>query len=72
MGRKKALICTCLLAIIISALWIGSCFIKNAEGKSLYDFLCATAFPIMASWYAGGRIARFYEWLKTEDNKNNE
>lgn len=58
---------------MISVLWISSCFIKNDEGKSLYDFLCITVFPLMASWYVGGRIARFYEWLiKTEDNKINK
>lgn len=73
MSRKKALICTGLLVIIIMALWISTDFIKISETKTLYDFLCISAFPLMASWYVGGRIACFYDWLiKTEDNKNNK
>ena len=74
MNRKKVLICMSLLVIIISALWVSSCFIKINETETLYDFLCISAFPFVASWYIGSKIYRFYKWLinKTEDNKSNK
>lgn len=72
MSKKKALICTGLLAIILIALWISSWFIKISETETLYDFLCKLVFPILASLYLGKMVDCFYEWLvKTEDNKNN-
>ena len=70
-NRKKILICMSLLVIIISALWVSSCFIKINETETLYDFLCISVFPLMVGWYIGSKIYRFYKWLinKTEDNK---
>lgn len=73
MDKKKALICTGLLAIIILSLWISSWFIKISETVTLYDFLCKLVFPILAGLYLSKMVDRFYEWLiKTEDIKNNK
>lgn len=73
MDKKKALICTGLLAIIILSLWISSWFIKITETETLYDFLCKLVFPIFAGLYLTKMVDCFYEWLiKTEDDKNNK
>lgn len=73
MSKKKALICTGLLAIILLALWISTWFIKITETETLYDLLCKFVFPILAGLYLSKMVDCFYEWLiKTEDNKNNK
>lgn len=73
MSKKKALICTGLLAIIMLSLWISTWFIKITETETLYDYLCKLVFPILAGLYLSKMADRFYEWLiKTEDNKNNK
>jgi hypothetical protein len=73
MSKKKALICTSLLVIIIFASWISTWFIKITETITLYDLLFKLVSPILAGLYISKMVGCFYEWLiKTEDNKSNK
>lgn len=73
MSKKKALICTSLLVIIIFASWISTWFIKITETITLYDLLYKLVSPILAGLYISKMVGCFYEWLiKTEDNKSNK
>lgn len=67
MNKRKAKVCTALLAIIFFALWIASVFIENSEGTTLYEFLEGLLFPCFAGCSMGKCITRFYEWLTKTD-----
>lgn len=60
MEKKKAIICTALLVIVIVAVLTASHFIKGEEtGISLYGIIMSA----MGYWYIGERIEKFYKWL---------
>lgn len=60
MEKKKAIVCTALLVIVIVAVLTASHFIKGEEtGISLYGIIMSA----MGYWYIGERIEKFYKWL---------
>lgn len=60
MSKKKAIICTILMAIIILSTLTASFFIKNEEiGICLYDIIVNAVFFLSLN----GFIKKFYNWL---------
>jgi hypothetical protein len=60
MEKKKAMVCTALLVIVIVAVLTASHFVKGEEtGISLYGIIMSA----MGYWYIGERIEKFYKWL---------
>ena len=64
MNKKKANICTLLLAIVWMAVLVGSWFIETADGTyRLYYTITAW----MAGWFMFDRLDRFRNWLMKSD-----
>lgn len=60
MEKKKAIVCTVLLVVVITVALTASFFIKGEEtGISLYGLIISA----MGYWYIGERIKDFYNWL---------
>lgn len=60
MEKKKAIVCTALLVVVITVALIASFFIKGEEtGISLHGLIISA----MGYWYICERIRDFYDWL---------
>jgi hypothetical protein len=60
MDKRKAIVCTSLFVVVLMSAFIGSFFVKNADGTLvLFDLF---AWIITARWIADS-IAKFYKWL---------
>ena len=60
MEKKKAIVCTALLVVVIVVALTASHFVKGEEiGISLYNIVMSA----MGYWYIGERIDKFYKWL---------
>ena len=59
MDKKKAVICTILFGIIITAIFVASLLINSEHGFTLYDVFS----PIIVGAWMGGKTKKFYDWL---------
>lgn len=62
MNKKKAKVCTTLFAVVVSALFISSMFIKNKYGTSLFYVIS----PCICGLWFSGCTEKFYNWLLKE------
>lgn len=60
MSKKKSIICTIFFTFVIYFMIIGTIFIRNAYGKSLFDAITAS---ITGLWLSE-RVRDFYNWLR--------
>ena len=61
--KKKAFICTTLLAIVVFGAILVSCFIEGSNNIYLCDFI----YPFLAGCYIYEKCQDFYNWiLKSE------
>jgi len=60
MSKKKANICTLLLAVIWIAVLVCSYFIKTADGMYRLHY---TFTAWMAAWFMFDRLDKFRDWL---------
>lgn len=63
MDKKKAIVCSALLFIIMSAVFVASFLVKNGDGISLYEFISPILFPIAIGSWVGECVKKFYNWL---------
>lgn len=60
MSKKKANICTLLLMVVVLAVWIGSYFLKTADGIFRLQYV----FNVwMAIWFMMDCFVKFRNWL---------
>jgi len=67
MDKKKAIVCSALLFIILSAVFVASILVKNGDGISFYEFISpiisTIVFPIIIGGWVGECVKKFYNWL---------
>lgn len=60
MEKKKAIVCTALLVVVIVVALTASHFVRGEEtGINLYNIIMSA----MGYCYIGERIEKFYKWL---------
>ena len=59
MNKKKAIICTILFIIVVSSALIGSTFIGNDDGDTLFNLIISIA----AGLWFGELVEKFYKWI---------
>ena len=64
MSNKKAIICTALLFIIVSAVYIITlvCMFDVERKVSLFNIVS----PLICGWFMGDKTMQFYRWLRKE------
>lgn len=64
MDKKKAIVCTILLGVIMFAIFVASVLVNSEHGFTLYDVFS----PCIVGAWMGGKMNQFYNWL-TKTNK---
>ena len=59
MNKKKAVICSILLSIILFVVFVAMYLIKSHYGFTLYDVIS----PCIVGAWAGTKVKQFYNWL---------
>lgn len=59
MNKWKARICTALLVVVMAVVLVGSFFVKNYYGITLYQIIIGA----IAYLWIGEHIEKFYQWL---------
>lgn len=59
MEKKKAALCSSLLAIIMFAIFVATYLIKSPLGFNAYDIIS----PCIVGAWSGIQIKAFYNWL---------
>lgn len=62
MDKKKAVICTVLLSIVVLGVFVATLLIKSDYGFNLYDIIS----PWICGAWMGEKIRTFYRWLTTK------
>ena len=62
MNKKKAVICSTLLSVILFAVFVATLLIKSHYGFTLFDVIA----PCIVGAYMGEKIKKFYNWLIKE------
>lgn len=60
MDKKKANICTLLLIVVVFAVWIGSFFLKTADGMIRLQYIFNSW---MSFWFMMDCFKKFRDWL---------
>ena len=61
MNKRKAIICTVLYTIVLTAVLIASWFIKShMNGISLYQMIVSA----IGNMWIGSTVGKFYNWLR--------
>ena len=72
MNKRKAIVCTALLTVIMFALYFASVFIENSNGVTLYEFRRLVSFPWLCGRYVGKLTIRFFKWLIKDTEEQNK
>lgn len=59
MNKKKAVICSILLGVVLFAIFVATLLIEGRYGFTLFDVIA----PWIAGVYMGEKIKKFYNWL---------
>ena len=59
MNKKKAVVCSILLSVVLFAIFVATLLIKSHYGFTLFDVIA----PCIVGAYMGEKIKKFYNWL---------
>lgn len=63
MNKKKAIICTIMLTIIVFGIGTALIFVPYGSEISLFDILS----PFIVGRWTGEQVGKFYKWLRKDN-----
>lgn len=67
MSRRNAIVCTCLLAMVVFGVSFVTCFVRFGNGINLFNCIASATLGLWES----ERFCDFYKWLR-KDAENND